>query len=455
MKIKDIITESSGMFSRKPGDQFVHTDGREAEFQGAEAYPDPDQGQFESPEQRDEAIKQYEDSAHLKIEWSNRPTNGMLAFAIATLKDREGGLRVWGRYLQKSQHNMMGKWKNTEVPAGWSLAVKAAKKIQAGYDPQNLIKTPNVFMTTDKVINTVKQNAHNGVKEAFVQNLTKLAQGRRDVRFPGMADQMEAVRDYFGEIMHPLALEGGVILGQAEDARELLADGANWANCQMRWPMGMNEPLCDSFMIAPNGQEIGISSKGGAGAKASAKNLWSAYEDAVKAKNQDLIDTAKYTIQVAKVIVENTSVEGPVVLGKALNMPGVDDQLLAEIKDCIKSAKRDYEGLSQTAVNLLSNFKANNNLPGFNTGNAILSALAKLVALEINKNPEFSKGALALLNQASIIQVYTTMAKDGNDAVLKDFRAVYPPKFDGRVVIDAGKNYTSTRIIGKMAFSFK
>ena len=451
MRANQFITESNGIFGRKQGDHFVHTDGREVEFLRVDMYPDPDQGQFESPEARDEAIKQYEADLHNKIEWSNSPTKSSLGFAVAVLNDREGGIQLWGRYFQKIQHNMP-KWKNDAVPLGWKLATKSAQKLQAGYDPQNLIKDERVFMTTSEVINTVRQNSPDAVKEQFVQNLTKLSQGRGDIRFSGMANQMEAVRDYFGEIMQPLALEGGVIKGQAEDARQTLADGASWANCKMMWPMKMNAALCDSFMIAPNGQEIGISSKGGKGAKASAKNLYSAYEDAKD--NSELLETAKYAIQVVTVINEESAITGPIVLGKALNIPGVDEQLLAEIQNAIKTGKRDLEGLSPAAVNLLSNFKVNNDLPRFNTGNAILSAVAKVVAQQINKNPAFSKGALALLNQASIIQVYTEMKKEGEDAVLKGFKAVYPPNFEGQVLLDAGKNYTSTRIVGKLAFSF-
>ena len=46
------------------------------------------------------------------------------------------------------------------------------------------------------------------------------------------------------------------------------------------------------------------------------------------------------------------------------------------------------------------------------------------------------------------------MKKKGNNAVLASFKAVYPPTFDGHVIIDGGKNYTSKRTIGKFAFSF-
>jgi len=455
MRFEHILTEAKGLFGRIPGDKFVHTDGREAEFQRIDFYPDPDQAQFESPEQRDKTIKNYETEIQTKIEWVNRPTSASLAFAVAVLNNREGGVILWGRYLQKTKHDMLGTWSNKEVPTGWELATKGAKKLQAGYDPQNLIKTENVFMTTAQVIDTVGKNAPTEVASIFTDVLYGLATGQPRTKFPGMADQMEALRDYFGEIMQPLALEGGVIKGQAEDARRVLADGADWSSCKMMWPMSMNAALCDSFLIAPNGQEIGISSKGGSGAKASAKNLHDAYLKAEKEGNTELIESAKYAITIVKVIAENTAKDGPIELGKLLKIPGVDDQLSAEVTNYINTGKRDFDGISQASANLLSGFKVNNDVKGFNTGYAIMAAVAKTVAKEINKNPEFTKGALALLNQSSIIQVYTSMVKQGDDAVLKDFRAVYPPNFEGQILVDGGKNYYSSRIQGKLAFGFK
>ena len=93
-------------------------------------------------------------------------------------------------------------------------------------------------------------------------------------------------------------------------------------------------------------------------------------------------------------------------------------------------------------------------MQGFNTGYALTSALAKRVAIEVNKNPEFSKGAIALLNTASIIQLYTKVGKKENDVVVTGYDAVYPPNFTGTIGLDGGKNYYSARIGGKFSFKF-
>lgn len=462
-----LLAEAKGIFGRNTGDRFVHGDGREYSIVEVTAFPevgygaDPENpadkaiGKFADAAERDAAIAQFEQEHGAKIEWIGSPASNMLAFGIVTLDDADGGHVYWGKYLQFTKPDMLGTWSNKQVPPGWALATKGAQKLQAGYDPQHLIKTENVFMSADEIIRTVEQNSPDGVRDMFVEALKDLSQGKGDIEFPGMYSQQEAIRDYFGEIMQPLALMGGVIGGQAEDARLALADGANWRDCKVMWPMAMNAALCDSFMIAPNGAKIGISTKGGAGAKASAKNLYDAYTKAEKENNTDLIEANKFTIDIVKIIFENTAKQGPVALGKFLEIPGMDDKLQSEVDGYMNQGKADLEGISETARQILEPYTVKQETTGFNAGYAILSAVAKTVAAEINKRPEFGKGAIALLNQSSIIQVYTKMGKRGDDAVLGEFRAVYPPNFDGTVVMDGGKSYYSSRVGGKMSFGFK
>jgi len=63
---------------------------------------------------------------------------------------------------------------------------------------------------------------------------------------------------------------------------------------------------------------------------------------------------------------------------------------------------------------------------------------------------------MRLLNNASIIQVYTQGAKDKQGNMnITGYRTVYPPKFTGTLFLDATKNYANNKIIGKMAFGLK
>jgi len=243
---------------------------------------------------------------------------------------------------------------------------------------------------------------------------------------------------------------GGAVLGQAEDARRDLAQGADWKDLQIFWPQSMNYNLMDSIFIAPDGKQIGISSKGGVGASASAKNL---YDSLQKNKdNQALMDNVKFTAKVVTTIAEKSAKDAPFALGEEFNIstPG----LKIEVEEYIRTGKKDFNDISDEAKKLAEGYRFDSSVQGFNTGYALTSALAKRVAMEVNKNPEFSKGAIALLNTASIIQLYTKVGKKENDVVVTGYDAVYPPNFTGTIGLDGGKNYYSARIGGKFSFKF-
>ena len=85
----------------------------------------------------------------------------------------------------------------------------------------------------------------------------------------------------------------------------------------------------------------------------------------------------------------------------------------------------------------------------------LLANVAKIVSEHINNMPEFQQGGIKLLNQSSIVQVYTnTKASDGK-VVVTGMKTVYPPNFKGRIELNGGKNYTGNNATGKIAFTFK
>ena len=452
------LPESKGLFGRDAGDKFTHQDGREYSIVQVVAFPDAQQGKYKDIVELQAAIDAFQtDQGGADIEWINQPKANLKAFGIAQLDDQDGNHVFRGKYMQQVGVDLMGSWANKQVPPGWALQTKGAQKFASGYDPQNLIKTEQEFSGADSIINTVTQNSDDQVKEVFKTALQNLAQGNGNVTFPAMYEQQAAIRDYFGEIMQPVALMGGVVGGQAEDARQALADGAEWRDCKVIWPMSMNAALCDSFMVAPNGQKIGISSKGGAGAAASAKNLSDAVTKAKKT-TPELVQAGGVAEQAARIcvtIATENQYYGPIAVGKLLGVQGVDDVLYKEIREYIKAGKTDLNGMSAQANAMIEPFAVRLETKGFNAGYALLSAASKTVAKVVNADDGFSKGAIALLNQSSIVQIYTNIGKSGDDVILKDFRAVYPPNFQGKVMLEGGKNYYSSRVGGKMAFNIK
>jgi len=448
-KVRALI-ESKGIMGRVYGDTFLKGDDK-LEFKQVDLYP-LEEMQFENAESRDVYIQQLEQENNLQIEWTNKPNNGSLAFGLAMLTDPmlDDKITYWGRYFRTKTANMMGKWGNSQVPVGWKLQTAGAMKLDIGIDPQHLIATPGPFNGVIEVIQAVKTNsAGTELSDSLVTALETIHTQQHPV-FPGQIANLPALRDYFGEIMGPIALMSEMVGGQADDAKADLLNGQPWASCSVSWPMAMNAPLVDSEFTAPDGTIVGISSKGGKGAKASVKNIHEAIADApeeMKAQYQT-------TVNIVNIVSEETAKDGPFRLAEMYG--ALPEGLEAEINGYIQEGKKDYAGISPAATELFNYGTPRQDVPGFNVGFALVALLAKKVTRLINEaGPEFGLGCVAFLNQSSIVQLYCKMGKNGQDARVTGWDAVYPPNFQGTVQIDGSKNYYSSRIGGKFAFGFK
>ena len=442
------LSEAKGLMGRVAGDQFKKDDDT-LEFQNVEVYPQ-DREQFDDPAERDSFVADIEQQLNAQIEWTNVPNNGSLAFGIVTLTDPALNDKptYWGRYFKQKRADMMGAWANNQVPAGWKLQKAGAQKLDIGIDPQHLIKNENVHKSIEEIIGTVANNSQgHAIQQELLNGLESIKQGEHPI-FEGQIKNLPALRDYFGEIMGPVALMAGIVGGQAEDARQDLMKGAEWASYGVFWPQAMNYALVDSVFIGPDGTEVGISSKGGKGARASAKNI----ADAIDKAPPELVKAHPLTVKVIKIVQQASALDGPFRLAEMLKV--LPQGLEAEIKQYAKDGKTDYEGLSNDSNELFNYGTPRQDVPGFNVGYALVALLAKKVAAIINKDPAFSAGAIAFLNQSSIVQLYCKMGKQGDNARVTGWDAVYPPNFQGTVVLDGSKNYYSSRIGGKFAFGF-
>jgi hypothetical protein len=449
MKISELdLQEAKGFFGRKPGDPYVHTSGITAEFKDIVAVPAPKQGVFASAEQRDAWIKNFETKVLKdKIQWVNQPRNN-LAIAIATLQTSDGDQIVWGRYINTTQGVLTGKWDNKEIPVGWKLNTASAQKLSVGYDPQTLVAVGTSFANIDQAILTIKGKIK-GVEyqKQLTQALDALRQGQLPV-FKDMASQMPALRDYFGEIVTPVALASGAIGGDAELARKEILK-TPWAKCKVRWPMSKTHNLVDSVFQSARGIDLGISSKGGAGAKASAKNIYDAIEKARNTSPQ-LVKTYKQVVSMINIINTLSAVDAPLELGVTF---GIIDARAAV--DCRNMINVGTNKLPSKYAKICSNYAADTTNKNYNAGLHLLSSVAKHVADRLNRMPKMSEGIQAFMNQASIVQIYLDMKVKGQDAVVTGFRSVYPPNFEGTMIIDAGKSYYATQKPSKFAFGFK
>mgnify|MGYP000438022714 CR=1 FL=1 len=445
MRFKELLFDSRGLFGRKEGDQFVNDNGVTAEFSSIQLYPSPQAGAaYEDPKQMLAQVNKIESKLRTNIEWVNTQHPKTMAFAVAVLKGSDDKPILWGRWYTSVPAGNTS-WKNKEVPPGWKLNTRTAVKARTGFSPQDLIKTDNKFNSAAAIIATVQKN---GAPQEIVDGLKMAAAGQMPV-FKNMKDSNEAIRDYLGEIIQPIALMSGLVKGDASKAMGDILQ-VPYADCTVYWPQDRAHNLVDSIFINPNnGATLGVSSKGNSGANASVGNIYNAVH---KAKNTSPKLVKKYakTANIVETLATTKAKEGPILLAKQLGL--ISEDLATEIFGLLKVVTSDSSGLSNEAKKIFAAYGSKPGTKGFNVGFVLLTNVAKMLADHINQDPEFSKGCLAFLNQASIIQVYTTTAVKGNDVVVTGFRCVFPPNYSGQVLVDAGKNYSSTMIKGRMSF---
>ena len=445
MRAFQFITEAKGVFGRKKGDTYVNDNGLAATFNRAEMYPDTKTNNaYKDHETTLEAINRIQTRTGKEITWVNQEKPNNNAFAIMFMDTDEGDIMLWGRWYKSVPANVIGSWNNNEIPQGWVWSSKTAEKSRSGMTPQDLIKSENKFTSADELLQTIENN---GASPEIVEGLRMVAGGAKVAVFKGLGDKLTSVRDHLGEIISPLALISGIISdSNAVNARTDILK-TDYSKCAFWFPQNKNNNLVDSEFVAPDGHTLGVSTKGDKGAKASVKNI---YDAMVDPKNAALKKKYKRAVSIIETIANEGQKMGPLVLGERMNL--IDKYLKDEILHHIDNKQNDPDSMSENAKKLFIEFGSKSSSPGYNIGLVLLANCAKRVAKTLNEDTAFQEACRAFLNQASIIQVYTDAKVVGGDVHITGFRTVYPPKFNGRVMIDAGKNYTSTAIKGKFSF---
>ena len=446
------IAEASGLYNRQPGQQFIKNE-KLITFVDITSYPELDK--FETPEELEAAVEDIQSQLTTPIQWVNI-ASGNRAFALAHFTDEAGKDVYFGRFFRLIQRTMTGKWDNTDM-LGWRLNTPSGEKMQSGLDPQTLVKTENVFTSSQAVVQQVIQN---GLTNKTLQDgLNAMASGQPlPILFIDQQPNEAAIRDYFGEILQPLALKAGLIGGEADQAKALIAPHS-WDACSIKWPMSRVHNLVDSYMISPDGVEVGISSKGAKGAPASAKNLYDSILSSKKRGDKKFLRSVAYARDVVEIIATNPANEGPLILGVKLGL--MDEADSNYVLKLLKAQVDRPRNLSDNLKILWNNGRSvkgnpiNKTQSGYTAGRHLLANIAQIVSNTINDEPLFGGQALKIINQSSIIQIYTKTGRDGNDLKLVRFDSIYPPNFEGKIILVADKNYNSTRTGGKLSFKFE
>ncbi len=444
----ETLTESTGLAGRKAGDVFRNPNGDEMVFNNIQFVPA--KGGKLDDKKLDSAIADIKSQTG-NIEWQNARTSRTGGFALATF-DTAKGERYIGRYLEQTKPNFTDNYVPNQV-GDYRLATKAALKAQSGLSPQDLL-TNKVNQTSSSIIKQLAVSL--GTEHPLYAVAYKLATGSplpmtfdapKDISFTGF-------RDYFCEILQPIALQKGQYTGNAGEAADIFLDGG-FKGTLITFDDSKNAGLSDSLMSTKDGRSIKVSSKGGRGATASTKNLIDSIDELAQTPNgKKLLTKYKDVVDMLREVQRRGQIGAPLYLGVKFNIIDEDDakQILA-LKNSTPIDLRKIEkfGLSDNLVDLA--LGRSTNTPGkVSLYYHLVAAVAYKAAIEVNDNTDFSKAASDILNNGALVQVYTKAKESKGKWTLDEFQTVYPGQSIKSVYFSAGKTYMSTGSKGNFTF---
>lgn len=444
------IVESRGIYARSPndppftavaGNEFGGNVGDPYQFQDIKSYPAV--GAYNTPEELQKKVSTVEKLVGRKIIWFNQPNKSHRGFGLAQLIDKKGIPVFFGKYFNVIEPSMMRKWSNDELP-GLHPELKASKKARAGLKPQDILGGSDTFSSGNELLKAISQSTT--ISDSIKNGLLMIGDKQLPI-FIGESENLEAIRDNLGELIQSLVLTQGMIGSNADLARKEILNNTPWEKLSIHFPSGKTYGLVDFYLRSGN-FSLGVSSKGNKGAPASVRNLLEGIKNAAAA-GQDLEKGFPKAAKIISNIVKSSQIDGP--LNLAVEFKIISDTQAQSVKDMINAHLTNNPPTWTDKWTV--RYKAGK-APGWNYGYWVLSAIAAEVANLINNDKDIGEGFLAFLNYASMIQMYTNATKDKSNVKITNFNVIYPPNFEGKIIIKAGKSYYASGITQKYVFDF-
>jgi hypothetical protein len=461
------IKESVGFPNRKAGDGFINPKdpNDKAEFVELLLYPDGALA-FEDPAQRDEFMSNFDSQVTGKVYYINKPNSSMLGLYIVHMLT-DAGDEYYVRYV-KNITNPAGVL--TAIPAnlksaghgGYSYGSDTAQKERYSIKPSNVFTT-DAPLSPEQIpaaIAKVPDGIPQDLQKQMVDYLTALAAGNKEFVIEGGEKYRGAHENYTGEFAAPIA----IIRGQVDNmdvqnrAEETLLGGQKFADCKIVFPMGVSTLLVDSFVEAPNGRRVGVSSKAktGSGAAASLEGLYKTIQD--QKDNPAFQDTLKNYPQVINFIntvVENSAIDGYLMILRQQELINQqEDQLLRDMIGNTKQGRglaNTFEMLTPDLQKVVASYGADTDNPRYNIVYHVTAGLARQLGEKLGEMP-ITEAVKDILNYSTMVQIYAGTSKAGDNIKINSFKMVWPPEYDGVVKVDTAKNFTGTEIRGKISF---
>ena len=451
-----LLAESTGLSHRKPGEVFKGKDGSEIYFQSIQFYPQ--EGGKYTTEQLGQAVEQV--TAKLgQIAWVNKPNTRMGGFGIATFETDQGELLHFGRYFQDiKSYTINNFWANNDL-LGYHYTSKTSSKAKSGLMPQDILTQLN-DLTADQIVEQIAAKLGNDHPLTALANRVTAGMPL-PISIPVPANSsFTGFRDYFCELLHPIALQRGLVAGNADEAEEIFLGDGGFNSCVISFGSAKTEGLSDSIFTNSDGHSIRVSSKGGSGggAKASVKNLIDAVDELTVAGNTKLKNKHKETIAMIRAIQAAGQKEAPLMLAvkhgiiNQAEANQVSDLEMLENKNIINYATVLHTNYLSARLKRLYAARNTKNANKASAYYHMMAAIAFRVEYVINTKTNFSEAAAEILNNRALVQVHTSAIERENEWVLKSFTATFPSSETTGVILQAQKSYYSTGIKGHFTF---
>lgn len=454
MRAIEFILESTGLANRKQGDLWKNPQGDEVYFKDVTFYP-TDAPNYDSPESRDAAISEISKSINVPVQamrWSNKPTSASLAFGIAHFTDASGKDFYVGRYFKRVSPNKAENYFPNELPGGFTLQTAVAQKEVAGYKPTDMLSRLDNLKPSD-IASQIKAKFGSNSDEARAIDLFMKSKSFPIV-IPLGKMNASAFTNYFAEVLQPIALILGMpVEGNAAEAEAKFFGKQGFDTCTVTFSGGKTAGLVDSILKNSAGKEIILSTKAGAGAKASARNLQNKFQEV-----PEMITKYPEVAEILDTIVNSGYADGPLDLGVKYGL--IDSKEADQVKqlrgmtpgDKILGSGILSKRLEKMYQDRLVKVKdASKIIPFYH----MLAAIAYPVADYINQNTDFGQAAADILNHGALIQMRTNAKVKGESITIESFIANYPSKAVTSVTLSAEKPYYSTGNKGNYTFLIK
>lgn len=453
--MRDLINliEGVGLTNRKPGEKFKNHVDDVVTYQNMEFYPES--GAYDSPSDLVGAKVAAVDETGRNVHWVNQPNATTRGFMIATFTGEDGNEYYLGKWVKAiSPNKAQNNFAHNEIPGGFKFQSKAGQKENSGLKPSEWLtqfqdNTPQTILD-QCVAKFGEGSAEANALSAFINSDIPVEVIKGNMN-PG------AFRDYFAEVLQPIALVlGKNVQGNAAEAAQIFfGPGSDYSDCTISFNNNTIGGLYDSLLVNPEGKQIKLSSKGKDGANASVTNLIKSVQEldsapagkklrATFANEIEMLENINklghfgaplYIAQKYKLI--DSSEAEQVMRLKALGP--MDDIIGADILS--KRLEKMYQDRKAKDMSRIIPIEH------------MIAAIAYRVADYVNENTRFGEAASTILNNAALVQMYTD-TQDGKDTItVTKLTAVYPSQTVTGVLLDATKAYMSTQ--GKGNFTFK